>query len=900
MEPNSGPDAAAAPTAPAIGMVVVRPALFRQLDRARRITEVSAPAGSGKTFLLRSWISQRGMAGDVAWVSVRPGLDPQQFWIAVADALRGTAGAAALVRPLTPAPDLDGWTVMERLLKDLAQLTDRVWLVIDDAHELNSAEALRQLELLALRAPEQLRFVLATRHDLLLPLHRLRLEGELTEIRAANLRLTIAEAQALFDGAGVALSHTALTLLYARTEGWAAGLRLAALSLSGHPDPERFAAEFSGSERTVASYLLAEVLDRQSEQVRRLLLRTSLLDRVSGELADLLTGGSGSERMLQDLEQAGAFVVSLDAQRRWFRYHQMFADLLRLELRRTAPDEISRLHLAAAGWLSGHQFPVEAVRHAQAARDWALAARLLSDHWITLYLDGQAVTTQRLLGAFPAEVVAADAELTTLAALGELNRGSLAAAERHWARAARGLRDSDGPTPDRRERLRVFLSIVRLRIAAERVDPRTVAAEAARLLSPSVSAASGSAGSAGIDADLRALVLVNLGIAETWAAQLDDADRHLEQGLSIARRARRPYIEFAGLAYGARVVMFRSLKEAELRGRHAIEFAERNGWGDDQVAAFAYTMLGAALTGQGRLAEAELWLERAGHTVEAEAHPPTKLNLSYARGLLEVARGRHRKGLSELLAGARLADGLITPGTLARPIQALMLLAQAHLGEIDRAEAVLTGLSEDERHSVELRVAQAALLLARHKPQVATAILAPVLDGSVTGSEVQQTWVVEAFLLESIARDASDDPDVAWQALERALEIAGSDRVLVPFLLHPEPRLLREHARRATAHAALITDILKLLPEAARSSPAAEPHPETRLLEPLSQAEIRVLRYLPTRLSVSEIADQLYLSVNTVGTHMRHLYAKLGVHRRHEAVEQARVLGLLAPAARQP
>ena len=182
-------------------------------------------------------------------------------------------------------------------------------------------------------------------------LHRLRLEGELTEIRAADLRFSLAEARALFAAAGVELAGPALGMLYERTEGWAAGLRLAALSLAGHPDPDRFAAEFSGSERTVAEYLLAEVLDRQSEQVRRLLLRTSVLERVNGELADLLTGVSGGERVLHDLEEANAFVVSLDPARSWFRCHRLFAGLLQLELRRTggragAPDRtaISRVH----------------------------------------------------------------------------------------------------------------------------------------------------------------------------------------------------------------------------------------------------------------------------------------------------------------------------------------------------------------------------------------------------------------------------------------------------------------------------------------------------------------------------------------------------------------------------
>jgi LuxR family maltose regulon positive regulatory protein len=334
MSSTARPEGADSPVGPAItGGIVARRDLFARLGEAARITLVSGPAGSGKTLLLQSWIDAAGIAERAAWLPVRGTEgEPEQFWLALARALRGTRAGSALVRPLSAAPNLDGGEVAEWLLTDLASLTQRIWLVIDDLHELRSTETLRQLELLLLRAPDQLRLVLATRHDLPLGLHRLRLEGQLTEIRAADLRFTSAEARELLEAAGLRLPDTAIALLHARTEGWAAGLRLAALSLAGHPDPERFAAEFAGSERTVAEYLLAEVLERQSEPVRRLLLRTSLLDRVSGDLADLLTGGSDGERILHDLERANAFVVSLDARRSWFRYHQLFADLLLLEL----------------------------------------------------------------------------------------------------------------------------------------------------------------------------------------------------------------------------------------------------------------------------------------------------------------------------------------------------------------------------------------------------------------------------------------------------------------------------------------------------------------------------------------------------------------------------------------
>jgi len=272
---------------------IARPALFDLLERAARVTVISAPAGSGKTVLMRSWIEETGLHARAAWLTIeRDEHDVQKFWTGVVEALRGTARGSQLLRLLEPSPSFDGWTVIERLLQDLAALDERLWLVINDLHELRSDEALRQLELLLLRAPKFLRFMISTRHDLRLGLHRLRLEGELTEIRGSELRFTLEDARLLLQAAEVRVSDRALVLLVERTEGWAAGLRLAALSLARHPDPERFAADFSGSERTVAEYLLAEVLERQPVDVKRLLLRTSLLERVSGPLSDAMTGGS--------------------------------------------------------------------------------------------------------------------------------------------------------------------------------------------------------------------------------------------------------------------------------------------------------------------------------------------------------------------------------------------------------------------------------------------------------------------------------------------------------------------------------------------------------------------------------------------------------------------------------
>jgi LuxR family maltose regulon positive regulatory protein len=849
---------------------------------------VSAPAGSGKTVLLRSWIGEAGLAERAAWVPVGRGeRDPQRFWLSMLGALRETSAGSGLVRALTAAPDLDGWEIVERLLTDLAPLDERLWVVIDDLHELGSDQARRQLELLVMRAPAELRFVLATRHDVRLGLHRLRLEGELTEIRADDLRFSQAEARALFAAAGVGLAEPTLGMLYERTEGWAAGLRLAALSLARHPDPERFAAEFSGTERTVAQYLLAEVLERQPAQVRRLLLRTSILDRINGELADLLTGASGGERVLQDLEEANAFVVSLDAARSWFRYHHLFADLLQLELRHTEPAEATALHELAATWLTGHGYQAEAVRHAQAARDWGLAARLLADHWPGLYLGGQEATVHALMAGFPARAPAADAELAAVAAADELARGSLQAAERYLGLAERGsARVPEG----RRGQAQVLLGVVQLLLARQRGNLPAVADQAQRLQAPDAALYDlAPTARTGLGDELRAFALVKIGDIETWTGRLDQAESHLEQGTALARRIGRPYLEFMGLVYRAEIELNRPFfpRAAEL-SRQALELAELHGWTDDPAACGASMTLGSALAWQGRVDEAEAWVQRAERTIRAEANPAVAMGSRYVRGQLELGRGR----AADALAAFRAAERLAGPHPLARPLRAWLVHALARSGETVAAEQVLAGLGERDRDRGEMRIAAAALWLARDDPHAATAALAPVLDG--TTGVGWRSWLVEAFLLEAIARDALGDQAAAGRALERALDLAEPDRALMWFLMHPAPGLLERHARQRTAHAAVITQILDLL---AGNRPPPPPVGPRAPLKPLSKSEIRVLRYLPTHLSAPEIASELSVSTTTVKTHLRNVYAKLGAHSRAEAVASARALDLLAPSA---
>ena len=607
---------------------------------------------------------------------------------------------------------------------------------------------------------------------------------------------------------------------------------------------------------------------------------------------------------MQDLERAGAFVVSLDAARSWFRYHRLFADLLQLELRRTEPVEVKPLHRAAAQWFAGHGYPMEAVRLAQAAEDWGLAARLLSDQWPDEYLSGRGSTLDEVLARFPGGAVAADAELTAVRVADQLVRGSLDEAGRNLALAASALASVPA---DRRGRVQVLLSVLRFFLARRRMDLPVVVEEAQRLLARMKTA---DGVRLGLGEDVQAAALISLGTAEIWALRFEDGERHLEQGVDLARRIGRPYLEFTGLTHWAHgMLLFRPDGLQPESAWQAVELAERHGWAEEPLAGIAYTVLGGEMLYQGRLADAEPWLERAENTLRAEVEPAGGMSLRYARAVLEMARGRLPQALAAFGAADELAAEVVGPNTSMTSMRAWMVHALVRAGQADRAAAVLAGFDEDERAGAEMRTAAAALQLTRGDPQAAADVLAPVLDGSVPG--VRRVWMITALLQEAAARDALGDR-AAGRALERALDIAESTGMLLPFLLDPAPAQLERHRRHRTAHSALIAQILDLLasPPAPRWGPGVRGGGQPlrdrggpggsspRLTEPFTDSETRILRYLPTRLTAQEIASEQSLSVHTVTTHMRHLYAKLGVHRRREAVERARALGLLAPVPR--
>ena len=875
--------------APATLRLIDRGDLLAALDRAaaKKVTIISAPAGSGKTSLLRAWADRPGPPRRLAVVQVRRDQqDAQDFWLALLDAVRHVCGAPSGAEPPAATPDFNAPAMASRVLSELADAGGDVMVVIDDLHELDLPEAFGQLTRLLTNLPDGVHAMLTTRHDLPLRLHQLRLAGELAEIRGADLKFTERETRELLAASGITLPGGGAALLHQRTEGWAAGLRLAALSLAGHPDPERFVADFSGTNRAVAEYLLAEMLERQPGEVQDLLLRTCLLDQVNGELADLLTGRPGSERILLELEDANAFVVSLDPERTWFRYHHLFGDLLRLELRRTLPDQVPELHRRAGQWFSEYGQVVEAIRHTQAAGDWSDAARLLADHSFSLTLDGSAQTMQTLARAFPPGEE--HPELALVRAGGDLVQGRLDEAAAHLAVAETYAGTAP---PDRRRRLRVALASLQLSLARRRGNLAGVVEQVRFLASPLTGQ---SDEDIALDSDLRAVALMNLGTVEAWSLALPDAERHLQEGAALARQIGRPYLEvscLAQLGFASKIHPFATTQRC---CREAITLAERHGWGTEPVIAPALVTLAGTMVWLGQFDEAERWLHRSAQALQTDTGPDIRLLLHHTTGILRASRGRHHEALEEFSAAERLRSRLAGSHALASQVTGWLLATQARLGmtgEAGAALAALAALDDDRAVSGEIGNARAVICLADGDPDGALAAVRDVLDG--IAPVIGYVTVVEAYLLAGLACRELGDQRAANQAAERALALAEADRLVLPFAMTGSRELLAALPRHETAHAALLADILDVLRGA---SPAATDLPVPSRGEEISAGELKVLRYLPTNLSRHEIAAELSVSVNTVSTHIRSIYAKLQVSDRSSAVQRARELRMLAAA----
>jgi LuxR family maltose regulon positive regulatory protein len=805
----------------------------------RDLTVVTGPAGSGKTVLLASWADAR----DAAWISLHPEhRDVAHLWRDIAGVLRPRGidlGAEPMVARALPG----GLALQVR--EALGRAPRRVVLVLDDLHLLRGP-ALSLVAALAGEGGGALGLVVASRSDPDLSLGRLRLEGRLGELRADALAFTAAEATELLDAYGLDLREDQVDRLVARTEGWAAGLRLAALSLRSEPDADRFLSEFAGDGHAVADYLSGEVLGVQSAPVREFLLRTSIVDRLSGGLADALTGGEDGARTLAELHRAGVFLVPLDRHETWFRYHPLFAELLQARLRLEHPDLASKLHARAARWLSANGLGREALPHALLADDPPAMADLLSDQWLDLLLGGGA--PDALLAASRLRVD--DRRLAVAAAGACLEAGDASRAEAVLAGAG---------DPGGHDDVEALATLLGARARTDLPIAREAAAQLAEHGDPGLLAVP-------VDDARRSLALLHLGITEFESGALDPAADTLDaaSALAVDGRRERVLLECLGRTAALELLAGR-LTRAEAAAAAARALAAPAGWERSAACAWAYAALASVHWLRDELDEAEVEADAAMTAAYAAADVPVAHVVRLLRAHLAVARGEVDRGRAMLRT---VLDGLPTTGPLVR----LWLDA---LGPRPWAED--DGDQADALAAAAVRLARGDALSALRRIET---LLAP-------GVALHPTRRLHAWLVAAVARQSLGDTRDASEAVERALEIAAPERYRRPFTDGGGAvrRLLQRHASLPTAYAPVVAELVDALERVSAPPPG--------LLEPLSERERDVLRLLPTLLPNTEIASELFVSVNTVKTHVKSIYRKLEVSSRREAVARARQLRLI-------
>jgi LuxR family maltose regulon positive regulatory protein len=887
--------------------LVARPRLTDRLSRGAEsaLTLVSAPAGFGKTTLLAEWLAAAPADGrSVAWLSLdQRDNDPALFWTYLVAALKTAApgvGAGALSLLQSPRPP--GEADLAALLNDLDAISDDVVLVLDDYHVIDARDVQDGLAFLLEHLPAQIHLVIASRTDPALPLARLRGRGELAEIRAADLRFTPGEAAAyLNEVMGLALTAADVAALEGRTEGWIAALQLAALSMQGREDVTAFIAGFAGDDRYIVDFLAEEVLQRQPEDVQEFLLQTSILDRLNGPLCDAVTGREGGRATLAELERGNLFLVPLDDRRRWYRYHQLFADVLHARLRDERPAEVPDLHRRASGWYEQNGEPSEAIRHALAAGDFGRAADLIELAIPAMLRSRQEAAVLGWLELLPAEVVRVRPVLSVglagaLLAVGEFEgvEARLRDAE-GWLDGATDIRQgSHAPAAemvvvDNAEfrRLPAGIELYRAAQALARDDgPGTVRhARRALELSPA-------------DYHLgRASAAALMGLASWASGDLEAGHSGYAECMAGLRRAGHIADTFGCAIALADIRRTQGrLGEAMRTYEQALQRASQQGGPVLRGTADMYVGMSEVHRERDDLPGATQQLLRCQELGEHNGLPQNRYRWRVAMARIREAEGDLGGALDLLDEAERLYVGDFFPNV--RPVPALRARVQVAQGELGEAlgwarERDLS-VADDLSYLREFEhITLARVLLARytdehaeHPIQEATRLLERLLraaeEGQRTGS------VIEILVLQALAHQARDDIPAALAALRRALTLAEPEGYVRIFADEGPPMasLLRAAAKQGIARN-YVRRLLAAVTKAEDSTPASQ-----GLIEPLSERELDVLRLLATDLGGPDIARELIVSLNTVRTHTKNIYAKLGVNNRRAAVRRARELDL--------
>lgn len=824
--------------------LVERPRLGRVLDAGRHapITLVNAPPGWGKSVLLSRWARVTGFR--VGWFGVEDGDDPR-FWSYLRAALNS---AGRFERDALPSPDEAPQEVfLARLAAVLADLREPVTVVLDDFHRIRDPRVLKGLEYLVQHAGRALRMVIVTRGGPGPPLTRLRLTGAVTVLQAAELCFTVAETVELLAALGLELPDRYTRILLRRTEGWPAGLRLAAMSMGGHCDPLRFVDGLSGDHETIAGYFTSEVLDGLDGGHLEVLLCGSVLERLTGGLADALTGRSDGERILAELWDGGAFLDPVGDRRSAYRCHRLFGEFLRRELARRAPRRVPDLHRRAAAWYAAQGSSPDALRHALLSSNWRMATDLLADNWPDLVLS----SSDRPLGASgpapPENVLRNDPDLALACALNQHILGDRRGTDRYL----RLTRDRTGAGDHR-------VTAIHLARSVAAGDVTAMFAQASRLLAQPE------------DGDrTRSVALSALGTARLATGDLHTAEQALDDGLAAAERAGLERVQVVCLSKLA--VVRALLGELHLAGRTA-----QDSLGSARIpAAYGYARLALAITHHewGKADEAARYLDLADGTGDRLL----AALISIVR-LWSLQAGRSQAGADQALREARRRlTGWAVPRYIAHRFTAAEAALRTNIGDTGTAARLLADQVETSGYSAPLAVALARTQLRNGDLDAAIRTAAGAPDMELGSS-------LEAGLLEALAADRLGQDRHASTTLEKALQRADRERFRGVFIREGPAarRLLSAHLESGTAYWPFVMDIIECAAE-------RTDHP----VAPLTERELTVLRYLQSVLTTEEIAAELQVSVNTMKTHMRHIYRKLTASRRREAVRKAREAQLL-------
>ncbi len=881
---------------------VSRPRLLGQLDEGlrlgRRLTLVSAPAGSGKTTLLAEW-SRRGSRPS-AWLALDAGdNDPAQFLSYLIAALQqanpriGRAAQQILHSPqaLQSAPQL---SLMTLVINDVTAVGGAITLVLDDYHVISAAPVHDLLQFLVEHQPAPLHLVIITREDPPVPLPRLRARDQVTEIRERDLRFTAEEAAAfLTQTMGLQLSAGAVAALEARTEGWIAALQLAALSMRGRADVADFIASFTGSNRYVFDYLVEEVLARQSPEMQRFLLLTSVLDRMTGPLCDALTGRDDGQATLEALEQANLFIVPLDQDRTWYRYHHLFAQFLRGRLRQDASQEpvsgsravdAASLHRRASEWHERHGLPAEAIEHALAAQDFERAAHLIEGAAPQALVRGETSALLRWMEALPEMVIDARPYLCLAHAWALVMAGRHEAAK---ARVTRALNTIANP----------------IDIQGEAAAIRAVIAGLQHDASGSIELAHQALAQLPVeDRFLRGLVTLGLAVAYDMRGDLAAASQAYTEALGISRTTGNFVVGLMATNQLGDLKMAQGrLREAADLYRQAVRVTAEPGR-QLPIAGTVYLSLSQVLYEWNDLDGASSHLATAmelGHQWQSldilASGSVFEARVRQARGDEAAARALVRK------ADEALRGDIVSPTTVnvAQAYEARLLLLQGDLDaaeELARKYAAHPGDVSGLQRGVEAAT-WARVLIARTRTDEALQWLDVLLSASQAAGMLNA--VIECHVLRALALHARGDHDKAAAELLTALTQSEPERHIRTFVdegpaMERILRRISEQRRRGGPSPAYVEAVLAgFSRNSASESRRLQAATEGRLVEPLSEREMDVLRLLAAGLSNPDIARELIIEVSTVRSHVKSIYGKLDAHSRYEAIERARALRFL-------